>query len=84
MKTFIYTMKERGSLKKVTIYRIIRNKPVLVAFEYTGSYVDDVQLVVQALREFKQLPRYKHRPGHGDYNSAWLMKEDGVADVIRI
>lgn len=90
MKTFIYTYTEKvrknDVLKAVEVFRVIKNKPVLL-IRMSETFVSEFQLVWLALKEAKALPRRafeQHQNGSPKYGAAWLMKEAGIADVIRI
>ncbi len=90
MKTFIYTCSEKWdgccTQKTVVLYRIIKNKPVLVG-QQTSAYIDEFELVFRVLDTYDQLPVAAYLPdkvGRMKYFSAWGMKEAGIADIIRI
>lgn len=94
MKTFIYNYSEgrtpgdgSGRKKTVRIWVIKRNKPEFV-IEHTDTFVDEFQLVMDALQRVKALPKASFQRGGPSntrkYQSAFTLREAGIADVIRL
>jgi|GEM_PF-7087602 hypothetical protein len=90
MKTFIYTCSEKWdgacTQKTVALFRVARNKPELIA-EVTKPYIDEFHLAMFALECAKALPAsafVSNSNGSLKYGADWLLKEAGIADVIRI
>lgn len=95
MKTYLYTFSASpaprngsGAKKTVLVYEVRRNIPHLVA-ERTDTFVDEFQLVQDALEAAKCKPAamYAKHPQTGCgrlYWSARALAEAGVAAVHRV
>lgn len=85
MKSYVYTYSRRKANKcgwcthTATVYRVKRNKLVFVGTK-TETFVDEFQLVMMIMKDYKQLPLRAFDRGH----SAWTLKNVGLADVQRV
>lgn len=94
MKSFIYTIREgkaprdgSGISKTVTIYRIVRGKPIH-ATTYTDTFMGDFQLTMMALEYAKLLPRAAFAvhefAGSHKYGYAGALEEAGFARITQV
>lgn len=92
MKHFIYVYSEhtpRGghTVKTAAIYQIKRNKPVFLT-RTQDTFVDEFQLVFEALERLRALPRKafaRHASSNSAvYGNAWSMREAGIADIQKV
>lgn len=68
------------------VFRVKKNKPQLVATE-SDTFTDEFQLVMQAMKAAKLLPAAafaRNQFGGDKYCHAYLLRDAGFADVIRI
>lgn len=85
MKSYVYTYSRSKANKcgwcthTATVYRVKRNKLVFVGTK-TETFVDEFQLVMMIMKDYKQLPLRAFDRGH----SAWTLKNVGLADVQRV
>lgn len=100
MKSYIYTYSEKDRKhaevwhchKTVRVYRMVRNEPVFL-IERTDTFVDQFQLVLDAMWEFREnavspalkahnLPKAafeKHPTGGWKHCYAYKLQEAGIA-----
>jgi hypothetical protein len=93
MKHFIYTYHEgkpprdgSGILKTVKVYRIKKGTPVLVV-KRTDTFVNEYQLVLEALESVKALPSraFERSPNHGGFQHNFSALETaGIANINRV
>lgn len=92
MKHFIYVYSEQRhhsgyTVKTASIYRIVRNKAVFLT-RAQDTFVDEFQLVFEALERLGALPRkafVRHESSNSPvYGNAWSMREAGFADIQRV
>ncbi len=84
MKSYVYTYTSRRTNKgyrnhTVTLCRIKRNKLVFVG-TMTRAFVSEIQLALMIMAEHKELPTKVLESS----DSAWSLKEAGIADIQRI
>ena len=91
MLYFIYTYAEKvrkgHCYKTVRIYKVKKNLPVFMG-EMTDTFVDEFQLVMQAMEQFQLLPAkaFEKAPNTGGlkyYYKASLI-EAGIAHITRV
>lgn len=90
MKSFIYTYTEQskvptdgsGRKKTVKIWQVVRNEPKLLG-EVTDTFVNEHQLVFQALEQFKALPArfFAKDANNGRRYTVTALQEQGVARI---
>lgn len=84
MKSYVYTYNSKWeragyTAHTVTLCRIKRNKLVFIGTK-TCAFVSEVQLVKMILADHKEIPvRWLENS-----DSAWSLKEAGIADIQRI
>ena len=91
MRHFLYTYSEHTprnghTVKTVSLYRIKRNSPHHIVTR-SDTFVDEFQLVMDAMEQAKALPRAALVPnqfGGRKYCNSSALREAGFATVTRV
>lgn len=93
MKSYIFTIKQSGRTKNITIYRIVKGKPKQLTSR-TDQFCDDFQLFIETMHDRNlildkadRLPMKafeKNQWGGWKNCNCWVIEDNGVAKVTQV